>query len=931
MNIYVGNVPYAATEEDLEALFGEYGPVATATIIRDRYDGRSKGFGFVEMENQEDGERAIEALDGEEMMGRPLKVNPARDDQQKRSHQQDTDQKDQYDSDTTEDSFSAQRTGGSELSTRFHNPYTFVPTPPRPSNGFAGDFNPLKHGLDHASLKDGLWTGYIPIKLTTVTPLILIKSDDEDRSTNAHQTDVLDYLPESSLRGMLRSAYEVVTNSRYGCFSNDDRLAYRMDTDAALKLIPAVIENGNKPGTLKARLYPGTSFATDGGPNGARELGATYAAMLTRYSDRVRQSQCAANYTPETGDEVWAEIVLCQHEVSQRNQNYYSNDYRFWKVVMVWPKAGNPHAPAPTGGTPWYSNSQTPNRGRRQSYYAPIGPEDRRVVEGRVFITNENMGNKHDERIFFNPQSDTFDLDDLKEAWRMRIQSYRDAHTKAELFEREDHHHNNVKPWEKIGNNPGKTAWSPHLYQDGHHKDRWGRDVHDSLILQEGDMVYARCKFDKKTGDVTGITDLFPVMISRELYADSPADLLDCSLKPAKVRNELSPADRLFGWVPQEQGDDSGYKSRIRVVCDDGPRPDIVQRFDGDTLPLTILGQPKPAQGRFYVANNKGGPQHGDNKVAAGYDASQGKSLRGRKQYWHHKGLEAELTEDKQAECYWQPSTEDRTQVKRKGRYQEYRRPNDEDGNPQRDSQNRSIKGWIKPGTEFRVSLYVQNLQPEEVGALLWLLSLPEKHYFKLGYGKPLGFGSVTMEIDKARLKNGCLPLGTGEDWKGYYADLNACLPATLDVDTQCACIQKFQDSMVDAYDPIQANNAVDVESDDKKSTNLSFSDQLESIQSQRPTTPENQAQLIEQRFVKLSFIEGFKQVLKGPNSEYPIHYPRRNSKPNPEGKNYEWFMDNENGREYHEDGKKIALPAVTDKDGFPYNPSKPRQRRGRR
>ena len=88
MNIYVGNVPYAATEEDLEALFSEYGPVATATIIRDRYDGRSKGFGFVEMENQEDGERAIEALDGQEMMGRPLKVNPARPREQRREPRQ---------------------------------------------------------------------------------------------------------------------------------------------------------------------------------------------------------------------------------------------------------------------------------------------------------------------------------------------------------------------------------------------------------------------------------------------------------------------------------------------------------------------------------------------------------------------------------------------------------------------------------------------------------------------------------------------------------------------------------------------------------------------------------------------------------------------------------------------------------------------------
>ncbi|MDE0088910.1 MAG: RNA-binding protein [Candidatus Poribacteria bacterium] len=78
MNIYVGNVPYAATETDLEELFEPHGPLSSVTIIRDRYDGRSKGYGFVEMENQEDGERAIEALDGQEVMGRPLKVNPAR-------------------------------------------------------------------------------------------------------------------------------------------------------------------------------------------------------------------------------------------------------------------------------------------------------------------------------------------------------------------------------------------------------------------------------------------------------------------------------------------------------------------------------------------------------------------------------------------------------------------------------------------------------------------------------------------------------------------------------------------------------------------------------------------------------------------------------------------------------------------------------------
>ena len=114
----------------------------------------------------------------------------------------------------------------------FYNPYTFVPSPPRQSiktGEFAGDFDPLECGLSHDSLKPDLWTGHLPIKLTTVTPLVLPKTDGEDRSSTEHHTyDVLNHLPESSLRGMLRSAYEVVTNSRYGCFKNDERLPYRL-------------------------------------------------------------------------------------------------------------------------------------------------------------------------------------------------------------------------------------------------------------------------------------------------------------------------------------------------------------------------------------------------------------------------------------------------------------------------------------------------------------------------------------------------------------------------------------------------------------------------------------------------------------------------------------------------------------------------------
>ncbi len=78
MNIYVGNLAYAMQEEDLQDLFAGFGPVTSVNIIKDRDTGNSKGFGFVEMENEADGEKAIEELDGSAVKGRNIKVNQAR-------------------------------------------------------------------------------------------------------------------------------------------------------------------------------------------------------------------------------------------------------------------------------------------------------------------------------------------------------------------------------------------------------------------------------------------------------------------------------------------------------------------------------------------------------------------------------------------------------------------------------------------------------------------------------------------------------------------------------------------------------------------------------------------------------------------------------------------------------------------------------------
>lgn len=76
--LYVGNLPYSATNESLSALFSAHGQVDSAQVIMDRDTGRSKGFGFVEMGNAQEADAAIAALDGKDQDGRNLKVNEAK-------------------------------------------------------------------------------------------------------------------------------------------------------------------------------------------------------------------------------------------------------------------------------------------------------------------------------------------------------------------------------------------------------------------------------------------------------------------------------------------------------------------------------------------------------------------------------------------------------------------------------------------------------------------------------------------------------------------------------------------------------------------------------------------------------------------------------------------------------------------------------------
>ncbi len=78
MNIYISNLSFTVGDEDLKNLFAEYGTVNSAKVITDKLSGRSRGFGFVEMADAEAAEKAVKALDGRNIDGRPVVVNPAK-------------------------------------------------------------------------------------------------------------------------------------------------------------------------------------------------------------------------------------------------------------------------------------------------------------------------------------------------------------------------------------------------------------------------------------------------------------------------------------------------------------------------------------------------------------------------------------------------------------------------------------------------------------------------------------------------------------------------------------------------------------------------------------------------------------------------------------------------------------------------------------
>ena len=700
----------------------------------------------------------------------------------------------------------------------FHNPYNFVPAPARQTDHpELGDHVPAGH---HAYRADRI-SGVINVKMTLATPLLLPDAamatdvvDDHRAFPVRMDADGKPYLPPTSVKGMLRAAYEATTNSRLAVFAvHKERLAFRMDARSGITLIPARVVNG------RFELLTGTTPpGNQGQPNHP-----LHAAWLPRYDQNGRIANWAVRYCdnrlPQHGEEVVVWLEEFQHWRWDRNQSVHRPDFKYWKVRAI----ARVSQPAPPQPPP----SQSRERRERQSWHEARG--NLRQVRGWVCVTNANINRKHDERVFFAAgKPNVLPCGDTHRAmWQELIANYQSIHAE-DLRSRRARQQN---PWDYLGPEPGRTAWSRHIYTDS---DR---------MLAEGTLCYVRLN-----ASGNAVEALFPVMIARELFEASPLDLISDSLLPAAALNELSPADRVFGWVSQHGR--GAYRGNVRVAPANCETTDPIEPFDWPGLPLAILGQPKAQQARFYVAASPEGHAQKDglSKEEASYQA--GKGLRGRKIYPHHHKLAA---------AHWQNATEDRTLQNTNGNFQEYRRPR-LNNQEQQDNQNRSVQGWVKPETIFTFDLYVTNLSSVELGALLWLLSLPPEHYHRLGGGKPLGFGSVRLEIA------GC-DLRSGAAWRDYYSSLSESPPPAFDGAT---VIASFKQAIVDAYGAGSTGNDLN------------------------------------QRFQQVAFIAALLQAAKGFDDNLPIHYPRARQRdshgnpvpgavpPHPEGKAYEWFVVND-------------------------------------
>ena len=347
----------------------------------------------------------------------------------------------------------------------------------------------------------------------------------------------------------------------------------------------------------------------------------------------------------------------------------------------------------------------------------------------------------------------------------------------------------------------------------------------------------------------------------KQPYECAPMEIFKIKkINPASCLKELSPAERVFGWVnPEGKG---AYKGQLRVSrleLDNPPPPN-----NGPERTLAPLSSPRPEYVRFYGAEDLDGRPFPRWDKAKGYTKTAGDA--GRNDYFTHP--------DKPEGYFGADVTPGKPFKHDSGTYYPEYLVNDNE----KSDQNMTVRGEVPAGTRFSACVQFHNLSDEELGALLWLLTLEEGAYYSLGSGKPFGFGSIRISLAS-------LNAWRGQALKARYASL-------LDPDkTKLA-----EDDQIgfECAESAQSNALIE-------GLKQKFEDALEAAYGENK----------QKRLLKI-----FKSHRYGPPNEsnLPVHYPRRNEAPNVEH-GFKWFADNE------KPNARLSPGVEWDKFALPYRP----------
>lgn len=469
---------------------------------------------------------------------------------------------------------------------RFLNPYNFVRylETSRKTESLLARVAPPPHDR-YVGL-----TGRITCTLTAETPIFVSDSHAVQGKATEHRTfrffeyDGEPAIPATSLRGMVRSVFEAVTNSCYSVFQFDEPYALEHREARAPEMIPArVVELNDRGGKLE--LLDCTRDAPvdcSGRPTVTRAAAVARAyppRVLDQRTDPPKPYRRDQSQLPPDSQDGMAVAAL----VTREPQLHRSSRFRSFIAQKVVPAA--------------------------QAHTLKEG-DGLVKVSGWLHMTGPNIENKHDERLFFRwpgskPVHVSFNTDVVPE-YNHHLEEYwkRNERKVKEL---------GSKPWP----HDDKALPHPSTFIE---KDR---------KLKQGDLVYALLD---KVGHVTALR---PVSMPRLRYRTKRQQLLPASLHRCEKSDELCPACRVFGWVHGEaerigKTERAAYAGRVQFTHGK-PIPETLKPMAEITL--AILASPKPTTTRFYLIPLSGRPVDGLDEEQAGYDGPN--RLRGRKFYRH--------------------------------------------------------------------------------------------------------------------------------------------------------------------------------------------------------------------------------------------------------------------------------------------------------